>query len=169
MPTVGKRRLQALCVSSQPSVHTVLGLEVGESSRAAWQMPRTRPPEHRPRPHRSQWPPGRRRRDGGRHRDRLPQRTGVFLVGEHVLGELGGLLDRAPHDGRPKAISARYQNIASRPNTEASASKGTPQGRRSRACSTSSVRAAMEGSTNEGRIWNRSAVAVSAMRLMQCT
>jgi uncharacterized protein (DUF2252 family) len=35
MHTVGKRRLQALCVPSQPSVHTVLGLEVGDSSRAS--------------------------------------------------------------------------------------------------------------------------------------
>jgi len=36
MPTVGKRLLQALGVPSQPSVHTVLGLEVGESAQASW-------------------------------------------------------------------------------------------------------------------------------------
>ena len=36
MQTAGPRFLQALCVPSQPSVHTVLGLYGGESARASW-------------------------------------------------------------------------------------------------------------------------------------
>src|SRR5438093_13654131 len=36
MHTVGQRLLQALCVPSQPSVHTVLGLEVGARAPASW-------------------------------------------------------------------------------------------------------------------------------------
>ena len=54
-------------------------------------------------------------------------------------------------DGRPKASHARYQHMAWRPKTEARASNGTPHCRRERAFSTSSVRAIMEGMTNDGR------------------
>jgi hypothetical protein len=71
---------------------------------------------------------------------------------------------RSPY--RPQASQARYQHLAARPQTEARASNGPPHCRRERAFSTSSVRAIIEGMTNEGRRVKTAPVVSNVIRRM---
>src|SRR5712692_1761583 len=99
-----------------------------------------------------------------------PSAQVCFSSASTCAGSFSGCLTVLPTIvGRPKASSARYQSIASRPNTETKASKGTPQWRRERAFATASVRPTMEGIRHEGLTRNTAAVALSSRRLsMPC-
>src|SRR6266704_4458832 len=167
MPTVGKRRLQALCVPSQPAVPTVWGLEVGDSASASWAhapeaassasaeaasvtvAPRMPPPPTVL----GTVTPGYRAQVG-------------FSSASTCAGSCSGCVTVRPTmAGRPQAISARDQSSALRPNPETQASQGTPQGRRERAFATASVRPPMEGRRNDGRTRHTPAVALRSRRL----
>src|SRR6266704_1254737 len=166
MPTVGKRRLQALCVPSQPSVPTVVGLEVGDSASASWaHAPEaassasaeaasvTVAPSMPP-------PPVVGTETAG------PRAQVGFSAASTCAGSCSGCVPVRPTmAGRPQAIAARDQSSALRPNPETQASQGTPQGRRERAFATASVRPPMEGRRNDGRTRHTPAVALRSRRL----
>src|SRR2546422_956414 len=152
---------------SQPSVPTVVGLEVGDSASASW--------AHAPEAASSasaaaasvtvapSMPPP-------------PTVVGTETAGPRAqvgfssastcAGSCSGCVPVRPTmAGRPQAIAARDQSSALRPNPETQASQGTPQGRRERAFATASVRPPMEGRRNDGRTRHTPAVALRSRRL----
>jgi hypothetical protein len=128
MPPVGQMRLQALGGPSQPSVHTVLGLEGGDSACASW--------AHSPEAAASA-PAEAASVTVAPRRQPPPTVVATYTSGPRAqvgcssastgAGSFSGCLTGRPTMvGRPKASAAPYQSSASRPHTSTKASQGTP-------------------------------------------